>query len=475
MTSIVWFRQDLRLSDNPAFTHAASQGPVIGLYVLDETTPSAGRRHGGASKWWLHHSLGRLQKSLDGLVLLRGDPKDIVPEFARRTGASGIYWNRRYEPFAIACDTEIKARLMDAGFDAKSFNGSLLFEPWEIRTQSGGPFKVFSAFWRACLRNSVAAALPAPEFQSGNSQGIGERLSDLGLLPNNPNWAQGFEPVWEPGETGARKRADEFLSAGLSGYSALRDRPDRENVSRLSPHLHFGEISPRQLWAAAGHASLQNPGLRKDADKFLSEIGWREFSYHLLYHFPDLPVENLNPAFNAFPWVSNADHLEAWQKGQTGYPLVDAGMRELWATGYMHNRVRMVAASFLVKHLRIDWRQGEEWFWDTLVDADLANNTASWQWVAGSGADAAPYFRIFNPTLQGQKFDPDGNYVRRWCPELASLPAKFIHEPSDAPADILSAAGVVPGRDYPLPIVEHRRARDAALEGYKAVKDASRS
>jgi deoxyribodipyrimidine photo-lyase len=471
MPTIVWFRQDLRITDNPALAHAARRGPIVPVYILDETEAPKGRPLGGASRWWLHHSLAALSRSLGRLVLLRGDPAVQLPRLAADVGARAVAWNRCYEPYAVRRDAALKERLGAAGLEVASFNGSLLFEPWEVTTGDGGPFKVYSPFWRACQKREVAAPTRAPRKPDILiPAGAGDRLLDWRLLPARPNWAAGFEAEWMPGEAGAAKRLDAFLAQGLSGYGELRNRPDLPNVSRLSPHLHFGEISPRQVWAAAQVAMEQ--GLRRDGEKFLSEIGWREFAYHLLFNFPTLPESNWKPAFDAYPWVSNAAHLEAWRRGRTGYPMVDAGMRELWSTGYMHNRVRMIAASFLVKHLRIDWRQGEAWFWDTLLDADLANNAASWQWVAGSGADAAPYFRIFNPVEQGRKFDPDGAYVRRWCPELARLPTAVLHAPFEADADTLAAAGVALGRSYPRPIVDHAAARAAALAGYERVKAA---
>ena len=470
MSNVVWFRHDLRLADNPALAAAAANGPVIGLYVLDETVPPARRPLGGASRWWLHHSLAELHDALGGLVLLRGDPAQLVPEFADHVDAKGVYWNRRYDLQSIRCDAAVKTRLKEDGRLAESYNGSLLFEPWDIKTKTNGPFKVFSAFWRACLRQTASRASPAASFQLKTPGGYGAALADWALLPERPNWAMGFEAAWQPGEAGALARLEGFLNDGLQGYRTLRDRPDLDHVSRLSPHLRFGEISPRQVWAAAIHHGLQNPDSQGDVDKFLAEIGWREFSYHLLYHFPDLPNRNLNPAFDTYPWVNDPEHLATWQRGMTGYPLVDAGMRELWATGVMHNRVRMVTASFLTKHLRIHWQHGEAWFWDTLVDADPASNAASWQWVAGSGADAAPYFRIFNPTIQARKFDPDGTYIRRWCPELAQLPDRYIHAPFEAPAGVLENAGVVLGSSYPHPVVEHAAARAAALAGYETVK-----
>lgn len=470
MKSIVWFRQDLRIADNPALSHAAERGKVVPAYILDETPPPYGRPLGSASRWWLYHSLTVLTKSLGGLVLLRGDPLKLLPELAQKVSATGVYWNRVYEPYAITRDKTLKAVLSDRGLDVSSFNGSLLFEPWEIKTLGGGPFKVYSPFWRACLKGSVKAPVPPAKLTIEPLKGFGDSLSRWNLLPTRPNWAKGFELEWTPGELGGRKRLDAFLANGLAGYAELRNRPDLHNVSRLSPHLHFGEISPRQIRASTMIHVETNGGARKDAEKFLSEVGWREFAYHLLYYFPTLPQQNWKPAFDAYPWINDAKHLAAWQRGMTGYPIVDAGMRELWATGYMHNRVRMVVASFLTKHLRIDWRKGEAWFWDTLLDADLANNAASWQWVAGSGADASPYFRIFNPMQQGRKFDPKGIYVRRWCPELSELPNEVIHAPFEASEEGLSTAGVVLGETYPLPIVEHAAARAAALRGYDAVK-----
>lgn len=467
MTTIVWFRQDLRLADNPALAYAAAQGRVVPVYVLDETPPPDGRPIGGASRWWLHHSLEALERSLGGLVRLRGAPRDVLPALAKEVGATAIAWNRCYEPYAVARDTALKADLSARGVAVASFNGSLLFEPWEVETGSGGAFKVYSPFWRACLKMPVAVPLSAPTVELAPIAGLGDALDDWGLLPTRPNWARGFEPLWRPGEDGARQRLAAFLDKGLSGYASLRNRPDLENVSRLSPHLHHGEVSPRQIWAAV----KASPNA-EDGNKLLSEIGWREFNYHLIYHFPTMAERHWKPAFDHYPWRNDDDQLRAWQRGRTGYPIVDAGMRELWTTGYMHNRVRMIVASFLVKHLRMDWRIGEAWFWDTLLDADLANNVAGWQWTAGSGADAAPYFRIFNPMEQGRKFDPDGVYVRRWCPELAALPNELIHAPFEATPAELAACGVTLGVTYPHPIVEHAEARRQALAGYERVKAA---
>ncbi|WP_417667005.1 cryptochrome/photolyase family protein [Roseibium sp.] len=471
MTTIVWFREDLRLSDNPALFEAAERGDVLPVFVL-ENPDHCGETHplGGASQWWLHHSLESLEGALGGLLLRCGDARIAIPALVQETGASAVYWNRCYEPRAIERDTDIKADLKQRGVEVRSFKAGLLHEPWELETKSGGPFKVYSPFWRAAQQKTVDKPLPRPgELRLAPMPG-GESLSDLGLLPKKPNWAAGWDDIWQPGEQGAMARLKSFLGNDLKGYGELRNRPDLPNVSRLSPHLHFGEISPRQIHHETGLAEEEVDGLEKDAAKFISEIGWREFSYHLLYHFPTLPHTNFKPAFDAYPWRESADDLIAWQKGRTGYPIVDAGMRELWQTGYMHNRVRMIVASFLIKHLRLDWRHGEAWFRDTLVDADLANNSASWQWVAGSGADAAPYFRIFNPMSQGAKFDSEGTYVRKWVPELAALDTAFIHAPFDAPHAALEKVGVRLGDTYPKPIVEHFAARDAALAGYEAVK-----
>jgi deoxyribodipyrimidine photo-lyase len=468
--TVVWFRQDLRLADHPALAHAAARGSVIPVFVFDDS--GAGRAPGGASRWWLHHSLLALRQDLGGLVLLRGSPASVLPQLAQRTGAHSVVWNRCYEPQARADEQALEQALTRTGIAHESFRGSVLWEPGQVRTLGGEPFKVFTPFWRASLKVPVAECVKAPKLHLHALEGLGESLQRWQLLPRSPDWASRFTETWRPGEQGARERLRQFLSRRLLGYDELRNRPDLPGVSRLSPHLHFGEISPRQVWTAVNARITRDPDFRGDGEKYLSEIGWREFSYQLLAQFPQLPEKNWRPEFDRYPWVTNASHLRAWQQGCTGYPLVDAGMRELWATGYMHNRVRMIAASFLIKHLRIHWREGEAWFWDTLVDADLANNAASWQWVAGSGADASPYFRIFNPMEQGRRFDPEGTYVRRWCPELAKLPDAVLHAPFEAPPLVLQAADVTLGQTYPLPIVEHRVARIAALEGYQSVRGA---
>lgn len=472
---VVWFRDDLRLSDHPALTAAAKSGrPLICLYILDEE--SAGLRPlGGASRWWLAGSLRVLDESLNRLgqrlVLKRGKAIDILPALAIGAGAQAVYWNRRYDRPGMAVDEAAIAALKARGIGGGTFAGSLLVEP--DRLTPNGPVRVFTPFWKRILAfGPLRSAYPAPNSLPPAPQIESDALSDWSLEPSRPDWAGGLRESWTPGEAAARERLSDFLDGGIGGYANDRDRPDKPSTSRLSPHLRFGEISPIEIWHAARFASDEGRAPSRDAEKFLSEVGWREFSHHLLHHFPDLPSVNLQRRFDGFPWRSDDNALRAWQRGQTGYPIVDAGLRELWHTGWMHNRVRMVAASFLIKHLLIDWREGEAWFWDTLVDADAANNAASWQWVAGSGADAAPYFRIFNPILQGLKSDPNGDYVRRWVPELAGLTGEAIHKPWEADQRDLKSAGIELGKTYPNPIVDHDAARKRALAAFDKVKSA---
>ncbi|MDH7795276.1 MULTISPECIES: deoxyribodipyrimidine photo-lyase [unclassified Beijerinckia] len=472
---IVWLRNDLRLSDNPALAAAIATGaPLLVIYILETGV----RARGGASRWWLHHSLDQLSKELSKrggrLDILEGSAIALVPQLADRLAASHVFWNRRYDAAGIEIDKTLKAELLNAGTHAESFNGQLLNEPWTMTTKIGGPFKVFTPYWRACLAmpdpdapQRAPAKIQAADWTSGAP--ARSKLSDLHLLPRKPDWAAGLRDAWTPGEASARQCLSTFLDEALPHYADQRDQPGKRSTSRLSAHLAFGEISPRQVWHAAHHAGQRSPALASNVAKFLSEIGWREFSYHLLFHNPDLARKNYNVRFDDFPWRTSAEDESAWRKGLTGYPIVDAGMRELWQTGFMHNRVRMIAASFLIKHLLLDWRLGEAWFWDTLVDADPANNAASWQWVAGSGADAAPYFRIFNPILQGEKFDPLGRYVRTYVPELANVPDAYLHKPWTAPTEILSKAGVELGVTYPRPIVDHAQARARALAAFKTL------
>jgi deoxyribodipyrimidine photo-lyase len=364
----------------------------------------------------------------------------------------------------------LKEELQRRGVDVQSFNGALLFEPWTVKTKTGEPFKVFTPFWRTCLQLPWRAPTPAPKKLPGFAGDVqSDALAQWRLLPMAPNWAAGFEAEWAPGEAGAHKALDRFLQGRPSAYPTARDALGAQGTSRLSPHLHWGEISPAQIRAAVEGAAALDPALQHGCDKFLSEIGWREFAANLLFHWPTLPESNWRERFDAFPWLNDDAGLRAWQRGRTGYPVVDAAMRELWATGYMHNRARMIAASFLIKHLLIDWRCGEDWFWDTLLDADLANNAASWQWVAGSGADAAPYFRIFNPVSQGQRYDADGAYVRRWVPEIAKLPDDVLHRPWEADTNTLREARVVLGESYPHPIVDHAQARARALAAFASI------
>jgi deoxyribodipyrimidine photo-lyase len=472
-TSIVWFRDDLRLADHPALTAAAKADALICVYVLDEASEGF-RPHGGASRWWLAQSLRALDADLrklgQRLVLVRGKVAQMLPMLAKEAGAQKVYWNRRYDRAGIAADDEVIAGLKTLGVSGGTFPGNLLIEPGKIANKEGQPLRVFTPFWKRVLSlGDPHPPVPAPKKLPPLVEGIAsEPVEDWKLEPTRPDWAGGLRESWTPGENEARERLADFLD-DIRGYADNRDRPDKPATSRLSPHLRFGEIGAAGIFHAARFASDQGAPSR-DIEKFLSELGWREFSYHLLNHFPDLGTKNLQSRFDAFPWRDDDKALRAWQRGRTGYPIVDAGMRELWHTGWMHNRVRMVCASFLIKHLLIDWRRGEEWFWDTLVDADPANNTASWQWVAGSGADAAPYFRIFNPVLQGEKFDPDGAYVRHWVPELAKLSDKFVHKPWLASPLELAEAGVTLGKSYPQPIVDHDMARKRALAAFETIR-----
>ncbi len=476
---IAWFRDDLRISDHPALAAAAESGrPVVCIYVLDEVSQGL-RTLGGAARWWLAGSLRALDRSLRDrggtLVLRRGAADAVIPDLVVATGARELYINRRHDKVGAAIDHAVERRLREVGAEVTQFQANLLHDPREVRTNAGLPFRVFTPFWRRLqAMGEPRMPIAAPPRINGVSGVDSDSLSSWRLEPTHPDWAAGMRDSCNRGEVGAQSRLSAFLDHGIAGYADLRDRPDLDNTSRLSPHLRFGEISPFQVWHSCRLALSARGKMRAtDIDKVLSELAWREFCWHLLHHHPDLATRNFNPRFDTFPWRNDDKALAAWQRGGTGYPIVDAGMRQLWTAGWMHNRVRMITASFLIKHLLIDWRAGEQWFWDTLVDADSANNPANWQWVAGSGADAAPYFRIFNPVLQGEKFDPQGDYVRRFVPELADLPAAFIQAPFTASPLELASAGVTLGKSYPKPLVEHQAARARALAALATLKQSN--
>ena len=471
-TALVWFRRDLRLSDNPALAAACERhARVIPVFIWspDEEAPW---QPGGASRWWLHHSLAALQKNLTArgspLVIRAGDSLNELRKLIQETGATAVYWNRLYEPAVIAGDKQIKESLRADDLEAESFNAALLMEPWEMKTLAAGePYRVFTPFYKALrsrlptrVLHRVPARIAGPEKPVTSLA-----LEALKLLPAIP-WDTGFSQHWQPGEAGAQKRLEAFCEAAVGHYQEQRDLPAASATSKLSPHLHFGEISPQQIFARVQRLLAENTeaGALKNAEGFIREVGWREFSHHLLYHFPKTPLQPMYDKFAPFPWRKNyqAD-LRAWQKGMTGFPIVDAGMRELWSTGIMHNRVRMITASLLTKNLLIPWQEGAKWFWDTLVDADLAQNTLGWQWTAGCGADAAPYFRVFNPVLQSKKFDPDGIYIKRWVPELSTLSGSELFAPWEA---------AKPPKNYPAPIVELSASRERALAAYQEIRNA---
>lgn len=461
--AVVWLRDDLRVSDNPALREAVdSHRPVVPVYVLD-ASGTASRPLGAASRWWLHHSLAALDASLTKrgarLVLRQGDAEEEIAAVLEQTGAGLLTMNRRVVRGEREQDDRVRRAAEQRGITVSDHTASLLHEPGEVLNGSGERFAVFTPFFAALTRRGAPRGpVPAPAAITGWPGRVdGEQLADLHLLPTAPDWSTEFGETWTPGEKGAHRRLEEFVHDRLPGYAAHRDEPAVEASSRLSPHLKFGELSPYQVWHRVQGADA--PGAVRT--KFLTELGWREFDYDLLDTHPDLDSVNVHRQFDAFPWAAVDDGiLRAWQRGRTGIPLVDAGMRQLWTTGWMHNRVRMVVASFLIKNLRYDWQLGEQWFWDTLVDADPANNTAQWQWVAGSGADAAPFFRVFNPVLQAQKFDPEGAYIARWIPELRHLDAKGRHQPW--------AAGGAP--DYPAPVVDLKRSRQEALDAYQRMR-----
>jgi len=475
-TTLVWLRRDLRLTDNRALHDACERSRHVVLVYVYAPHEEHEWAPGAASRWWLHHSLAALARDIaargGSLVVQRGDSLATLRAIAERTGARRVIWNRLYEPALVARDAAVEAALCSDGYDCETFDAALLFEPWQIRTTQGEPFRVFTPFWQACekLFEQLPPPRPAPERIPSAAVRIENLpLDDLELSPRI-RWDHGLSATWTPGEQGALARLEQFCALDLPAYDTGRNRPDQPATSRLSPHLHFGEIGPRQCVAATRGVQAERRAAQHAIDTFLRELGWREFAHHLLFHFPSTSHAPLDSRFASFPWSDDAHLLDAWQRGMTGYPIVDAGMRELWTTGWMHNRVRMIVASLLTKNLRQPWLEGARWFWDTLVDADLANNTLGWQWTAGCGADAAPYVRVFNPVLQAERFDPERAYLRRWIPELARLPDEWIHRPWQAPPEVLAAAGVVLGATYPAPIVDLRESRAAALAAYERIR-----
>lgn len=466
MKTIVWIRQDLRLSDNPALYHACKESDEVVVLFIWSPEEEGDWAAGAAAKWWLHHSLDNFRKRcLEEklpFVIKKGPIKQALEQTLKNTQASKVVWNRRYEPAGSAVDAKLRSEL---DVETDTFPGSLLFEPEEIKTQQGSPYQVFTPFWRMCMKKGgIASPLQKPINPKSRATYDSLTVDDLGLLPDI-RWDKKLEDHWKIGEEEAQRKFKNFINSGITDYKTLRDFPAEEGVSKMSPHLHFGEVSPRWLWH---QIHLKHSGQQAGVKTYLSEIGWREFAYHLLFHFPKTPKEPLHSKFKKMKWSQSQKNLEAWQKGMTGYPIVDAGMRQLWATGWMHNRLRMIVGSFLVKDLLISWTEGAKWFWDTLVDADLASNTLGWQWVGGCGADAAPFFRIFNPVTQSEKFDPEGEYIKTWVPELKNVPVKRIHQPWETPLDL---GGVKLGDDYPYPIVDHSAARKKALDAFDQVKE----
>jgi len=467
MIAIHWFRQDLRLHDNPALLAASDLGKVLPIYILDDTN-SGTYAMGSASQQWLYHSLQALNTSLSGkLIVQKGDPEVILLQLAATYGVQAIFWNRCYEPWQINRDQRIKKTLEAHNIQVKSYNSLLLWEPWNVLKQDGHPYKVFTPYYKTGCLHTIPPREPLP---NPTTLSLVDHLRNFDV--ESPWFSYGqLERHWNIGEQAARNRFDTFIRDGLKGYQEGRNFPSKEHVSRLSPHLHFGEISPHYIWHRL--RSIQNVEWQNDINRFCSELGWREFSYYLLYHFPTLPDQNLNVKFNNFPWCQDTEALTAWKQGKTGIPIVDAGMRELVQTGYMHNRIRMIVGSFLVKNLGLHWTHGANWFWECLVDADLANNSASWQWVSGCGVDAAPYFRIFNPVTQGHRFDPEGVYTKYFVPELQKLPTKYLFSPWEAPNNILREADIKLGETYPNSIVDLKESRDRALKAFSSLHKAS--
>lgn len=470
---VVWIKNDLRIEDNQALYSASQQKkPVYAVFIWSPEEDGAWAL-GGASRSWLNFSLEVMQKELAKLhiplVIRQGPIQNTLWEFVQEINAGTIFWNRQYEPLAFHRDLQLKAVLQKKGIHVETYKGNLLFEPWEIANQQKKPFQVFTPFWKNCMQKGIdETCVPKPIKQLEFPKNVTSlTVNDLHLLPKI-HWDSGIRDHWKFGCVSAIENVRDFIRKGVDQYQEMRDFPAIDGVSKLSPYLHFGEITPRMVWRMV--LSETNPQMRELRGAFLRQLGWREFAHHLLFHFPHTSEQPLRKEFSVFPWHNNKEALKAWQKGLTGYPIVDAGMRQLWKTGWMHNRVRMIVGSFLVKDLLLHWLNGARWFWDTLVDADLANNTLGWQWVGGCGADAAPYFRIFNPITQGEKFDPDGDYVKKWIPELAGLSNEWIHRPWEAPGLLLRQAGVVLGKDYPWPIVDHAKARERALEAFSSLK-----
>ncbi len=458
------FRDDLRLEDNPGYFAACEKGKVLPVYILDDLAPKVYAK-GAASMLWLHHSLLDLKKSLENhLHIDKGDPEEILISLIEKEKIDAVYMSASFAPWYRSFDGKIEKILKKKGTEFSLFNSSYLRHPEEVVKDCGKPFSVFSPFKRKSYKFSVRKPFPKPKEPHWIKSKGSLQVDDLALLPTRP-WGKTVASHWEFGEKAAHKKLNVFLKRGLHGYKKGRDFPALEHTSRLSPHLAFGEISPFQIW----HAVEKADAPEKDVEHFLSEITWREFSYYLLYHYPPLPEKNFQKKFDRFPWQTHTKLLSAWEKGETGYPIIDAGMRQLWQTGYLHNRLRMTVGSFLVKNLLIHWHKGRDWFWDTLVDADIANNSAGWQWIAGSGADAAPYFRIFSPKSQVERFDPEGEYIRHFLPELKDLPQKYLAEPWQAPEDVLRKAGVCLGKNYPEPIIDIQESRKKALAAFQSI------
>ena len=480
-TAIIWLRRDLRTADNPALNAALVKADRIVPVYIHAPEEEAPWQPGAASRWWLHQSLDSLARSLrdlgSRLVIRRGDSEAVLDRLVRETGADKVYWNRLYDPAVVARDGRIEDHLRGLGVSVVSCNGSLLREPWEVSRGDGGMYRVYTPFSRFYFRSGPeATAVEAPDSLPPLLDTIdSEPLDELGLLPRNA-WYRAFEKYWQPGEAGAMIRLNDFIDRGsLVEYPAGRDLPGRDGVSGLSPHLHYGEISPRQIWHAVSHAASEaedrgEAGAREKSLAFQRQLIWRDFAHHVLFHLPHTANQPFDDRFRDFPWEDNPELLDAWCQGNTGIPLVDAGMRQLWHTGWMHNRLRMLVASVLTKNGLVHWLEGAKWFWDTLLDADLANNSMGWQWTAGCGVDAAPYFRIFSPARQGERFDPTGDFVRTWVPELARVPAKYIHQPWLAPPSVLKQAGVFPGDNYPKPALDLAESRQEALRRFKAMR-----